>query len=58
MITVNKNGTYQQIGIMSFGDDKNDVNGTVLSRCVLESPNVFSRVTAQLDWINEMIKRQ
>ena len=58
MITLSKNGTYQQIGIVSFGDSKRDKNGTVLSVCPLETPGVYSRVTAQLDWIHKMIKRQ
>ena len=68
MITLSKNGTYQQIGISSWNDaiianlkdiilDPN-VKPNVTSQCLLESPNVFSRVTAQLDWINKMIKRQ
>ena len=50
MITLGKNGTYQQIGIVSF-------IGSV-GICSLESPNVFSRVTVGLEWINAMIKRQ
>ena len=68
MMTLNNNGTYQQIGIVSFNDaiiaNMKDiilnpkVKPNVTSQCLLESPNVFSRVTAQLDWINKMIKRQ
>ena len=58
MITLNKNGTYQQIGIASFVDFKKDKNGTILSLCSMENPIVYSRVTAQLDWIHKMIKRQ
>ena len=63
MIAQNQNGTYHQIGITSFGDikiefdPKNPINFTVLSLCLLQSPSVFSRVTAQLDWINEIIKK-
>ena len=58
MITLSKNGTYQQIGIVSFGDARSDKNGTLLTVCPLNSPDVYSRVPAQLDWINTMIKRQ
>ena len=58
MITLSKNGTYQQIGIVSFGDVRTDKNGTLLTVCPLKSPDVYSRVPAQLDWINKMIKRQ
>ena len=58
MITLSKNGTYQQIGIASFVvDDEKDKNGTVLTTCSLESPVVYSRVTVQLNWIKKMMKK-
>ena len=56
MITLSKNGTYQQIGIMSWVD-QNAFFNIIISKCLLKSPNVFSRVTAQLDWIHKMIQR-
>ena len=56
MITLSKNGTYQQIGIMSWVDQNTFFN-IIISKCLLKSPNVFSRVTAQLDWIHKMIQR-
>ena len=72
LITMGKNGTYQQIGVVSFGDniidmknlkfdnitDMKNVKPNVTAQCLLESPGVFSRVTAGLDWINKMITRQ
>ena len=55
MITLKENtGRYDQIGITSYVIQAPLKNGTTLS-CVF---SVFSRVTAQLDWINKMIKRQ
>ena len=57
MITLGKNGTYQQIGIASFGGFDKDKNGTVLSLCSLKSPVVYSRVTVQLNWIKMMMKK-
>ena len=68
LITFNQNGTYQQIGIVSFNDvilditklnisDPSNLKPMVTTQCLLESPNAFSRVTAELDWIKEMIKR-
>ena len=53
LITLSQKGIYQQIGIISFGDE-------IVERedlCPLKYPNFFSRVTAQLDWIKMMIKR-
>ena len=64
LITLGKNGTYQQIGITSWNDLKIDINfkdpakSKVTEQCLLKSPSVFSRVTAQLDWIKKMIKRK
>ena len=55
MITLKKDtGRYVQIGISSYTIRVKLQNGTTLS-CVF---SVFSRVTAQLDWINNMIKRE
>ena len=45
---------YDQIGVMSFVPDLTLKNGTEFP-CLF---GVFSRVTAQLDWIKRMIKRQ
>ena len=54
MITLKKDKErYDQIGIMSYTVGVKLQNGTTLS-CIF---SVFSRVTAQLDWINNMIKR-
>ena len=53
MITLSKNGTYQQIGIMSFALQSTNLTDPRQSKvkhgCPLEAPNVFSRETAQLD---------
>ena len=63
LITLSKNGTYQQIGIVSFGDIDVDIDmkdpakSKFKGQCLLKSPNVFGRVTAQLDWIKKMIKK-
>ena len=45
LITLGQNGTYQQIGIVSWGAGKGKFD------CPLNYPNVFSRVTVQLNWI-------
>ena len=72
LMYLGKNGKYQQIGIVSFGDaiidiknlkieditDMKKINQNIKAQCLLKSPGVFSRVTAGLDWINKMIKRQ
>ena len=62
LITLDKNGTYVQIGVVSWVDMKINLDSArkkykVIRQCLLESPNVFSRVTAQLDWIHKMIKK-
>ena len=51
LITLSQNGTYQQIGIVSFGEGQGE------NHCPLDLPNIFARVTSQLDWIKKMIKR-
>ena len=51
LITLGQNGTYQQIGIVSFGE----VEGK--NHCPVDLPNIFARVTSQLDWIKKMIKK-
>merc|ERR1711936_141917 len=46
LITLNKNGTYQQIGIASFVDniiDMTNYKQNIKAQCLLNSPNVFSR---------------
>ena len=44
-LTVDENGHYVVVGITSYGFG-----------CGYEDPDVFTRVTAYLDWIREIIK--
>ena len=62
LITLDKKGKYVQIGIGSWGDAKMHIDTAkikpiILKRCILESPNVFSRVTAGMEWIKQNIKK-
>ena len=62
LITLDKKGKYVQIGIVSWIDAKVHIDRAtskpiVLKQCLLEHPDVFSRVTAGMKWIKQNIKK-
>ena len=62
LITLDKKGKYVQIGIASWNDAKMQRDTVrnktiILKQCILENPDVFSRVTAGLQWIKQNIRK-